>query len=670
MIGNRNNFIREVKSFSKIIALSTTCFIATNGIANAASLDYGSMESLFGEPVTTSANGSPMRASDAPLNMKIISAEEIARFPATEIPDIIRHYAGVTVRQNSTTDYTVGIRGYNQPSAERLLILVNGRQVYADYYGLVNWSSIPVELGEIRQIEIIKGPNTALFGFNATSGVINIVTYDPLYDDVDYVEGNIGTNGYYKGVGAYTIQDPGKWGMRISYNNRVIDENDDVDSVTYPSTAGLRDDSRARNFNTEFSAKLNPKATMRFEMGSSATNNNVASPFNSWATVSEDFKYGKGNLNVDTKYGIVDATIYRNAIDSRWGGFMFDNDLTSFQLSNTYKINASHTARFAYEYRNNLVSYESGGIAFGETNYNIQSYSGLWYWNINDKLDLSVAARYDHVDADYDENLNLNVFFTDDEYNVSHDEIGYNLGLVYKATDIDTFRFTTARGVDLPSPFEYDFQISSTLAGDPSIDVSSIYDFQIGYERVIDRIKSNLYIDLFYQITDGAQRVVDHTNPIRIVANSEDTSIYGFDIGLDGRSDNGWRWGLSYGYSELEDDQPVTYSGTINYEDLHSNHKFTSNLGYSPNEQWDYDLFVSYESEFNSARVVNTTISSNGYINYEVDPDFIIDAKVRYRPVEDLEVSLNGQALLGDHEESHYGIENESLLFLGLKYQL
>ncbi len=50
--------------------------------AQAQSLNYGVMQEMFGEPVTTSANGSPMRASDAPLDMTIISAEDIARYPA------------------------------------------------------------------------------------------------------------------------------------------------------------------------------------------------------------------------------------------------------------------------------------------------------------------------------------------------------------------------------------------------------------------------------------------------------------------------------------------------------------------------------------------------------------------------------------------------------------
>ena len=56
---------------------------------------------------------------------------------------------------------------------------MNGRQVYLDDWGRTSGMH-RCQLADIRQIEVVKGPNTALFGFNAAAGVINIVTYNPL----------------------------------------------------------------------------------------------------------------------------------------------------------------------------------------------------------------------------------------------------------------------------------------------------------------------------------------------------------------------------------------------------------------------------------------------------------------------------------------------------------
>jgi hypothetical protein len=96
-------------------------------------------------------------------------------FGATSIPDVLQFVRGIDVRRYGVADVQVGIRGYNQQYNPRLLVLVNARQVYSDDFGRVAWPTIPVQLEEIRQIEVIKGPNSALYGFNAVSGVINIL---------------------------------------------------------------------------------------------------------------------------------------------------------------------------------------------------------------------------------------------------------------------------------------------------------------------------------------------------------------------------------------------------------------------------------------------------------------------------------------------------------------
>jgi outer membrane receptor for ferrienterochelin and colicins len=157
------------------------------------SMDYGALEQLFKEPVTTSVDGSPERVSDVPATMEIITAEEIRRSGAKDIPGVLRHVGGVDTLEWGNDNTDVSIRGYDQALAERLLVLVDGRQVYADHYGYTPWSTVPVELSQIRQIEVIKGPSSALFGFNAVGGVINIITYNPLYDDVNTAQFSAGT---------------------------------------------------------------------------------------------------------------------------------------------------------------------------------------------------------------------------------------------------------------------------------------------------------------------------------------------------------------------------------------------------------------------------------------------------------------------------------------------
>ena len=75
-------------------------------------------------------------------------------------------------------DFNVGARGDNQPFANKMLVMVDGRSIYLDA-GNVFWKSLPITLPEIKRIEVLKGPASAMYGFNAFDGVINIITKSP-----------------------------------------------------------------------------------------------------------------------------------------------------------------------------------------------------------------------------------------------------------------------------------------------------------------------------------------------------------------------------------------------------------------------------------------------------------------------------------------------------------
>ena len=172
---------------NKSLLLSTVCAaVLLAGVpAQAQTVNYGGLQEMFGEAVTTSATGKPQRESEVPATMEIITADDIRRSGATNLPTILSRLSGVDVWNYGPTSSDVSIRGYSQPYSPRQLVLINGRQVYLDTYGYTAWQTLPIDISEIRQIEVVKGPNTALFGFNAASGVINIITFNPLYDNVN-----------------------------------------------------------------------------------------------------------------------------------------------------------------------------------------------------------------------------------------------------------------------------------------------------------------------------------------------------------------------------------------------------------------------------------------------------------------------------------------------------
>ena len=117
--------------------------------------------------------------SQAPSNVYVITDEDIRHSGATDIPTILRGVPGMEVMQTTGADFNVSVRGNNQPRANKLLIMVDGRSVFNDAEGNFLWKMLPVTLPEIKRIEVLKGPASVLYGFNAFDGVINIITKSP-----------------------------------------------------------------------------------------------------------------------------------------------------------------------------------------------------------------------------------------------------------------------------------------------------------------------------------------------------------------------------------------------------------------------------------------------------------------------------------------------------------
>ncbi|MDH4081159.1 MAG: TonB-dependent receptor [Nitrospira sp.] len=117
--------------------------------------------------------------SEAPSNVYVITDEDIRHSGATDLPTVLRRIPGLEVMQMTGADFDVSMRGDNQPGANKLLVMVDGRSIYEDTQGAVFWKAIPVTFPEIKRIEVQKGPASVLYGFNAFDGIINIITKSP-----------------------------------------------------------------------------------------------------------------------------------------------------------------------------------------------------------------------------------------------------------------------------------------------------------------------------------------------------------------------------------------------------------------------------------------------------------------------------------------------------------
>jgi len=133
-----------------------------------------SMKSIEVEPIVVSAQRAPVAFSQAARIVKVIGKEEIQSAPVQSLQDLLEYSLNVDVRQrgNYGVQADISIRG---GSFDQVLILLNGININDPQTGHHSLN-LPVSFDAIERIEILEGPASRIYGPNAFSGAINIIT--------------------------------------------------------------------------------------------------------------------------------------------------------------------------------------------------------------------------------------------------------------------------------------------------------------------------------------------------------------------------------------------------------------------------------------------------------------------------------------------------------------
>jgi outer membrane receptor protein involved in Fe transport len=116
---------------------------------------------------------------NAPATMTVVTSETIESSPAQNYADLLRTVPGLNVVQTSARDINLTSRQASSTLATSQLALLDGRSIYLDFFGFIAWDFLPVNFSEIKQVEVIRGPASAVWGANAQTGVVNIITKTP-----------------------------------------------------------------------------------------------------------------------------------------------------------------------------------------------------------------------------------------------------------------------------------------------------------------------------------------------------------------------------------------------------------------------------------------------------------------------------------------------------------
>ena len=137
-------------------------------------------EAIKMETYVVTASRRRERVEDAPAAISVISKTEIRRESNTNLGDYLKGTKGIDFTQSGIDSYNMTARGFNSSFSSRLLTLTDGRMANVPSLRLTAYNVIPVSFEDVEQIEVVLGPSSALYGPNAHSGVLNIVTSSPL----------------------------------------------------------------------------------------------------------------------------------------------------------------------------------------------------------------------------------------------------------------------------------------------------------------------------------------------------------------------------------------------------------------------------------------------------------------------------------------------------------
>ena len=463
---------------------------------------------LFMEvPVVVTASRKEQPLSEAPVAVSVVTAEDIRQSGALTIPDALRMVSGVDVMTFSARDQQVGIRGFNGPVNNKLLVLIDGRTVYEDILNNVFWEAFPVGMEEIARIEVIKSPISTLYGANAFNGVINIITRTP--KEIKGTEINLSAGTRDTLIGS--LIHAGEFGEFNYKLSAVFDRTDEWGSSDRAA------DIRRGNFSLGYDLGADHAVTFsggRGHLGGARLFTGEAN-----GTFKEDGNFDY--LQLDYRNGGFKARAFHKQIDFKGLNVRAD-DISSFysttdNVEAQYAFNAgNHSFVTGANYRH--VFLRKNSSVPDDHTQDLYDVFAEDEFTISDRLRIIAGLRYDR-------------------HPLVNSQFSPRGTILYKPAEDQTLRLSISQAHRNPALLESFIDISAPgvlLSGNPELKPEKVTAYEAGYRWAMTE-RVTLGGDLFYneysELIVGSQTFVPPNTVISFM-NGEDAWGVGGELDL------------------------------------------------------------------------------------------------------------------------------------------
>jgi iron complex outermembrane recepter protein len=606
-----------------------------------------SLESLLSMKVSSvSRHDEELRNTAAAVY--VITQEDIRRSGLTDVAELLRMVPGMAVAQLTSNTWAVSTRGFNAQYATKLLVLVDGRTVYEPQFSGVYWQVLNLVLEDIEKIEVIRGPGATMWGANAVNGVISITTKSAENTLGGLFVADAGSKRPAEGSFRYGASIGNKAAFRIFGRQTTRSR--------FETTSGTPGHDSWNMTSSGFRLDWSPGTSDTLEFETSLYRGVLGGRQDKLASISpptfveSDLEKNSGGfVSAHWNHSFNDSSklIFQFNYDQRRADtyYSFHSSILDFDLQHSFKIGNRNQIVWGFDYRENRDKGRNS-LDFG-------------FLPANRKTNLASAFLQDEISIVPDK-LSLTVGSKFERSGFSGFDVQPSVKLSWRPTARHSGWLSASRAVRTPSRIERDSYIAVgsfpagpvsgivELLGQDSARSEGLLAYEAGYRYQANR---RFWLDLstFYNVYDhlataepGAPFFEFEPQPPHIVApvyfgNDMKGETYGSELAANYKATSFLTVRSSYSFLRMA---------------LHGNNGQTVASEAAENESPRHQLYVgSFLNLPKSFEVSGHSYFVGALPNFNIPSHTRLDLNVAWRGLENIELGVSGQNLLGSREE-------------------
>lgn len=665
-----------------------------------------SLEELMNIPINSASKKSET-LFDAPLSSYTITKAEIEKSGAPTIMEALRLAPGVIVREQANGMYDIHIRGMENLTRTNgtflkanayTLVMIDNRPVFNHGLGGTNWESLPIDVNDVERIEIVRGPSSPLFGPNAVTGVINIIT-----KRMDTKETLVSASAQGGNLGTYTgnLSVGKKFGDKFSVIlSGNMQNRDRVDSEYYNQGNGtyrtleswipdadqraerFPDPSRALNkwgANAYLTYTANENITFDFSAATQKAEFQkiwIDNPLNDGETDNTSFNLSAKihGLDIRTSY------LTGHNVDLRGTVPLAEYDFNVADFVAEYNIHISEKFKVTPGF-----SYQT--TTFDDRDYVDPNQGIIGLFNAENSI--NTIAGYVRADLAFTEKWRVLAGLRLDKFSDPDDSyLAYELASTYKINEKNLVRAAYTKS-NSGSFIGYNFlDLGGIQNGNTNLDLFTLTMIEVGY-RVQISPKLQLDLDAFHQNGENLTAIVqiDGGGTQQFMNTPTTAEQIGATISFNYVPNQKIQFKPFFTFQKTETkDLPSIYLDpslpsppfpTVTYSD--SKNEYTPGsyggfyFNYQPISKLNINLsgyYFTKQTQYDQSYDANDD-STSQYAYGQIDGKFMFNAKISYEIISGLNVFANARNLTGaDSREFYAGDRTAGLYMGGLSFNL